>query len=766
MIRPIRSMFVGILAFVFAAGAAPKTLPTAPANLDFEQGAVGEAPAGWSVPVPKYRVAVSETAPKSGARCVEIQSLEESEGIGNLMQTLDATPYRGKRVRFRAAVRAEVEPSTGHAELWMRVDRPGEAPGFFRNMADRPITASEWREYEIVGEVAEDALALNFGGFLQGKGRAWIDAASLQILGIAGEGNEPARPLTARGLENLVAFTRLLGYVRFFHPSDAAATTDWEAFALQGVRRVEDAATPEELAARLDRLFRPIAPTVRVFPAGRPVEVPRELLSPEDTAPRRVAWRHLGVGLPQEGRRSIYSSRRIDDRTPLPGEEKPPALPAPAETFNADLGGGVSCRVPLSLYTDAQGATLPVLPAPVPPSSGRPEGWIPTGNDRATRLADVALAWNIFQHFYPYFDVVQTDWPAALQDALRSAATDRDEAAFLETLRLLVARLHDGHGNVYRATQGAVLPLVWTWADGRLVVVAAAPEVADRLRPGDAIVSIDGVPVEDALRRLEERISGSTPQWRRYRALQRLGTGGAGEAVSLVVEPLQGEARTVTLERVPADKRLAESRPEKIAELRPGIWYVDIGRIDDKDFAGALEKLAAAKGIVFDLRGYPANLSTVVLAHLTDKTVTSARWHVPIVTRPDRQGMEFDFANWDVEPQEPRLRARVAFLTDGRAISYAETYLGIVEHYRLAEIVGGPTAGTNGNINPFQLPGGYGVVWTGMKVLKHDGSRHHGVGILPTVPAEPTRAGIAAGRDEVLERALKVVAGEEGAATR
>lgn len=108
----------------------------------------------------------------------------------------------------------------------------------------------------------------------------------------------------------------------------------------------------------------------------------------------------------------------------------------------------------------------------------------------------------------------------------------------------------------------------------------------------------------------------------------------------------------------------------------------------------------------------------------------------------------------------------MAFLTDGRAISYAETYLGIVEHYRLAEIVGGPTAGTNGNINPFQLPGGYGVVWTGMKVLKHDGSRHHGVGILPTVPAEPTRAGIAAGRDEILERALKVVAGEEGAATR
>ena len=46
---------------------------------------------------------------------------------------------------------------------------------------------------------------------------------------------------------------------------------------------------------------------------------------------------------------------------------------------------------------------------------------------------------------------------------------------------------------------------------------------------------------------------------------------------------------------------------------------------------------------------------------------------------------------------------------------------------------------------------------TGMKVLKHDGSRHHGIGILPTVPIAPTIAGIAAGHDELLEKAIEVV---------
>jgi len=48
----------------------------------------------------------------------------------------------------------------------------------------------------------------------------------------------------------------------------------------------------------------------------------------------------------------------------------------------------------------------------------------------------------------------------------------------------------------------------------------------------------------------------------------------------------------------------------------------------------------------------------------------------------------------------------------------------------------------------------------GMRVEKPDGSRHHGVGIRPTHPARRTRAGVAAGRDELLERALALV--EEG----
>jgi C-terminal processing protease CtpA/Prc len=55
------------------------------------------------------------------------------------------------------------------------------------------------------------------------------------------------------------------------------------------------------------------------------------------------------------------------------------------------------------------------------------------------------------------------------------------------------------------------------------------------------------------------------------------------------------------------------------------------------------------------------------------------------------------------------------------------------------------------------LPGGYRARFTGTKVIKSDGSRLHGVGVLPTAPVARTLAGVAAGRDELLERAIDLV---------
>ena len=83
--------------------------------------------------------------------------------------------------------------------------------------------------------------------------------------------------------------------------------------------------------------------------------------------------------------------------------------------------------------------------------------------------------------------------------------------------------------------------------------------------------------------------------------------------------------------------------------------------------------------------------------------------------------------------------------------------MGIFEHYKIAEFVGEPTAGTNGNVNFINLPGGFNIMWTGMKVVKQDGSQHHLIGIQPTYPVQRTIKAVKDGRDEYLEKAIEIL---------
>lgn len=738
------------LALAAAAGAA--SAQSAPANPGFEEGA--PALTAWRFrEMPSYAAALDSADAHGGRWAARLagQGGGPQNAFGSLEQRLDAAPYRGRRVRYRAWVRSELA-GPGWAGIWLRVDRPNGVTGFFENMEARPIRGrTGWTEYEIRGEVAPDAQAVTVGMLLVGAGQAWLDDAALD----AGEllpPPEPPRPVTERGLQNLVAFSRLLGYVRYFHPSDQAAATDWNAFAAAGVRAVEGAPDARRLAAVLDSLFRPVAPSLTVR-AG--AVTPAEVAPPAGDSLRVVWWRHYGVGLGNP-RAPMYRSERIH----APAAALPDSAPDPRRALVVDLGAGVSAVLPLALYADAAG-TLPraATAPPAPPAS------IPTGDDRGTRLAAVALGWNVLQHFYPYFDVVQADWPAELPRALRSAATDAGECSFLRTLRRMVAGLHDGHGGVGHPCEGGrrQAPVVVEAVEGRPTVVGVDSSAAG-VRLGDVLLRIDGMPADSLVADAEAQASAATPQYRRAYVYPRL-LRGRDSLVAVTVQRPDGDTATVTLRRLPLQAPPPmERRPEPVAQLRPGIWYVDLDRVTTAQFRAALPDLERAAGIVFDLRGYPDGLDPLMFfSHLLRDSATSAQWVIPVTTRPDRADTRWDRrAGWSLGPAAPYLAAPRVFITDGRAISFAESVMGIVEAYRMGEIVGEATAGTNGNVNPLPLPGGYSVGWTGMRVLKHDGSRHHGVGIAPTVPVQRTRAGVAAGRDELLERALEVAARAAG----
>jgi hypothetical protein len=169
-----------------------------------------------------------------------------------------------------------------------------------------------------------------------------------------------------------------------------------------------------------------------------------------------------------------------------------------------------------------------------------------------------------------------------------------------------------------------------------------------------------------------------------------------------------------------------------------------------------MSDLARARCVIFDFRGYIKSRPDFIQHLLTQKDTDTSWFQVPQIIYPDHLDFSYHYSGWNLLPSEPHIKAKIIVIVDSRAISAAESFLSYFEKYKLGIIIGQPSAGTNGNINSVNFSGIYNVIWTGMHVVKHDGSQHHGVGIIPNVLIERTVKGIREGRDEFLEKAIEL----------
>ncbi len=80
---------------------------------------------------------------------------------------------------------------------------------------------------------------------------------------------------------------------------------------------------------------------------------------------------------------------------------------------------------------------------------------------------------------------------------------------------------------------------------------------------------------------------------------------------------------------------------------------------------------------------------------------------------------------------------------------------------RGAIVVGSTTAGADGNVSPFALPGGLSHHDQWYRRLLSRKAPTQRIGIVPNIEVKPTIAGIRAGRDEVLEEAVRQIMGRQ-----
>lgn len=577
---------------------------------------------------------------------------------------------------------------------------------------------------------------------------------------------------TDREIDNLVAFAKAYGYVKYFHPSSEGEQVDWGWFSIYGAQKVLKCQDDEELIQTLQSLFHPIGPTI-IFSYSKPD--PKDfvdLVQPTEMGGYLpVFWQHLGVTKEMDPIGTIYQSVRVnspqvnglESTSDQSGPPQPEGLtaalfqgaPDPKEIWIRQIGENLWMGMPLVLPQKA-GQTYPN--STVALEKFMAEGEMDTPEDASSlafRCGNLINAWNVFQHFYPYFTELGINWHQELRNSLSSTYRS-EKSTHIDDLKRLTAALKDNHVSVSSPETGYFAPpFDAEWIEGSLVVTAVYDE-APNIKIGDVIEQIDGISCEKLFKELRCLVSAATEGWYTYVAPIFMLTGKENSSFSFTV----GNKTYETTRKQNYYKQKDAVKPSKPGYrfLDNDIVYLNLDIVSMDTITKLMPKLIIARGIIADLRGYP-NSNHGLINHLLSKRDENEWMYVDQHLYPDQENKAGTSSyGWSMKPEKPYLGdKKIVFITDGRAVSYAESYLGFIDGYGLGTLIGQPSSGTNGNVNRFNLPGEYQITFTGMRVLKQDGSQLHGIGFLPKIYVDRTVAGIKAGRDEYLEKAIELV---------
>ena len=800
------------------------------------------------------------------------------------MQAFDATPYRGKRVRFRAAVRTAGADANDRAQLWFRVDRTDHAMGFFDNMGDRPIRVPEWQYFDITGDIDSDAERINIGMMLIGKGKAWIDDVSFEVLGDSPAMSSYVVPPSA-AFDKLTEAAKLWIYVKYFHTRVTMPGVDWDKAFIDAVPKILESKNDDDFAAAINLMLAPLhdpytraAESVKSNPDEHRVMTIRpgsgdvlvvglasgdvkqaeqarqsvmgqvrsakavvfdfrdaraagpfagnigmaslkrihhgyanqnptgyrgyfsswqidesERTLESDSALRAVLLVNSHSSIPDSaiamqdsGRCAIVSEDAISDAQAQMGSDMPAGnlrvWVRTREFERPDGTSGLTANVVLNESGDAalrdaiEIARWGKWPKPMerarfqrPPAEYTEKKYRTPNPGAELRMMAAAQIWGVFNYFHPYKYLYGEDWDAVLAEFLPKMAAAKSAREYHLAVAEMVAHTHDTHCYVYSSDLSNALgrvpsPVEVRWIEGQPVVTRVLnEELAGSIHPGDVVTKINGAPVQRRIDEFSRYIAASTPQSLHQRVMAMLLNGRPGAEPAVTLRGADGVEHEVPLRSRQANtSALFPPRSGEIYRmLNPKIGYVDLGRLDNDQVDAMFDAFKNTEAIIMDMRGYPHGTAWTIAPRLaTLPAMVNAQFRTNVVSAARGEGGDVHSEIFEQRiplTDKPRYKGKTVLLIDDRAMSQSE-HSGLM--YKIANgtvFIGSPTDGANGDVTAFTAPGDVRIPFSGHDVRWPDGKQLQRVGLIPDIEAHPTIAGIRAGRDEILERAVTYI---------
>jgi C-terminal processing protease CtpA/Prc len=390
------------------------------------------------------------------------------------------------------------------------------------------------------------------------------------------------------------------------------------------------------------------------------------------------------------------------------------------------------------------------------------------------RILAAAKIFSVIEIFFPYYQLMDKDWRTVLVESLPDFINAKNEIEYGLAVAKMYANINDSHGFI-RGNKGLDLlrgeapsPVSVDWIENKVVITQFRNDSlcqANGINIGDVILKVNGISVDELIRKHEAYFAHSTKDYIRQWAAQYCIRGSENQEGIFTIQDRNGKSRDIKMmwSNSYNSNFTIMHKLDTFSLLNKKIGYADLTRMEAKQTDVMFEKFKNTKAIIFDMRGYPKGTAWTIAPRLTEnEDVPLARFRKPEVLSPNIKNGEIlssksftEFVQTVETSDKWKYKGKTVMLINQNAISQSEHTGLFFESVNNTTFIGSPTAGANGDITRFQIPGGMFLTFSGQGVWHADGRQLQRVGLQPHVLVRPTIKGIRAGRDEQLEKAIE-----------
>jgi len=388
----------------------------------------------------------------------------------------------------------------------------------------------------------------------------------------------------------------------------------------------------------------------------------------------------------------------------------------------------------------------------------------------------------VINYFFPNKKLMTVDWDSITRTYLPRLVTAKDSAEYQLTVSEMYAHIQDGHGFTTAPITNFLIggedlpPVEANLVEEKLIVTSILDDSLAKkagVEKGDIILRINGEEVHKKINIFKKYRAGSNDSWLTSTAAKMICAGPDSTEGIFSIQKKNGKIVDVKLPYSKklrmdywAKRRSRHSDSQTLRFLTSEIGYANLDVLQSEEVDSMFEMFKNAKAIVFDMRGYPKGTAWTISPRLTNKPLVAAAKFtrldrdLPLVKDNDNDLSNYEtWTNFIQHIPKPgdkwQYKGKTVMLINEETMSQAEHTSLFFRAANGTQFIGSQTAGANGDVTNFIIPGEIRMYFSGQTVWFPDGKQLQQVGLVPDIYVRPTIKGIQAGRDEVLERAIK-----------